>query len=228
MKTMVLSLGGSLIIPNKPNFKFLDQFKKTLQSNFKKYKFVIVTGGGTLARKYITVLKKQHKSKKELSIAGIMATRTNARFIMQLFGNKLANDSLPKSMKQVKFALRKNKVVICGALRYTKDSTSDSTAATLANYLNADFINLTNVPGLYTSNPKKNKNAKFIPKISHKAFNKLATKSKFKAGQHFVLDQNASRIIKKHKITTYILGENLKNLNNLLKGKKFIGTMIEE
>jgi uridylate kinase len=228
MKTIVLSLGGSLIIPNKPNFKFLDQFKKTLQSNFKKYKFVIVTGGGTLARKYITVLKKQHKSKKELSMAGIMATRTNARFIMQLFGNKLANDSLPKSMKQVKSALRKNKVVICGALRYTKDSTSDSTAATLANYLNADFINLTNVPGLYTSNPKKNKNAKFIPKISHKAFNNLATKSKFKAGQHFVLDQNASTIIKKHKITTYILGENLKNLNNLLKGKKFIGTMIEE
>ncbi|MAG77568.1 MAG: UMP kinase, partial [Colwelliaceae bacterium] len=96
----------------------------------------------------------------------------------------------------------------------------------LARYLKSDFINLTNVPGLYTSNPKKNKNAKLIPKISWTAFEKKANKLKFKAGQHFVLDQRAASIIRKHKIKTYIIGPDTNQISNLLKGKKFKGTSI--
>jgi len=49
---------------------------------------------------------------------------------------------------------------------------------------------------------------------------------KFHPGQHFVLDQTASKIIKNSKINTYILGEDMKQLDNLLNGKKFIGTKI--
>ena len=89
------------------------------------------------------------------------------------------------------------------------------------------FINLTNVSGLYDRNPKKFKNAKFIPKISWTNFYKIAVKMKFKPGQHFVLDQKASKMILKNKIPTYILGKNLNNLNNFLKNKKFKGTIIE-
>ena len=49
---------------------------------------------------------------------------------------------------------------------------------------------------------------------------------KFKPGQHFVLDQTASRIIKENKTTTYILGKDMNQLDNLLNGKKFKGTII--
>lgn len=225
-KVIVLSVGGSLIIPDKVNFYFLDRLKNTLQKNYKTHKFIIVTGGGSTARKYIEALKKEGKSKKELSMAGIRATRTNAQFLMQFFG-KQANSQLPKNMLQVKSNLSKNNVVICGALRFTKDSTSDSTAASLANYFNSEFINLTNVKGLYSSNPLTNKKAKFIPKISWHDFNKITQKIKFKAGQHFVLDQKAAEIIYKHKIPTYILGPELSNLSKVLKGKRFTGTFIK-
>ena len=224
-RVIVLSLGGSLIIPEKSNFKFLDKFVKTLRKNYHAYKFVVVCGGGSIARKYIEALKKEGKSKEELSMAGIRATRTNAQFVMQLFG-KEANNTLPKNMEEVKSNLSKNSVVICGALRYTKNSTSDSTAAALAKYLNSDFINLTNVSGLYDKNPAANPKAKFIPKESWKDFQRRISKIKFKAGQHFVLDQKAAQIISKHKITTYIIGPKLKNLNKILKGKKFVGTII--
>ena len=224
-KTIVISLGGSLIIPEKINYQFLNKFKDVLRKHYKTYKFVLVCGGGTIARKYISVLKKENKSKKELSLAGIRPTRMNARFMMQFFG-KESNDKLPGNMKEIKTNLSKNKVVICGALRYESNSTSDGTAAKIARYLKTDFINMTNVQGLYTENPKKNPKAKFIPKISWKDFEKMALKLKFKAGQNFVLDQQAATLIKKHKIKTYILGPNLKNLNNFLKGKKFIGTFI--
>ncbi len=224
-KAIVISLGGSLIVPEKMNYLFLNQFKKTLQENYAKYRFVVVCGGGSIARKYISALKKQNKSKRELANAGIRATRMNASFIMQLFG-KEANDTLPKTMKEVKNNLSKNNVVICGALRFAKNSTSDSTAAKLAHYLNSEFINMTNVRGLYDKNPKEYKNAKFIPKISWEDFESMALKLKFKAGQNFVLDQNAATIIKKHKIPAYIIGSN-QSLDKILNNKKFTGTLIK-
>jgi uridylate kinase len=227
-KTIVLSLGGSLIIPDKPNYPFLKKFHTTLKSHYKTHNFVVVCGGGTIARKYISALKKAGKSKRALSLAGIRATRENSRFLMQFFGKKESNDTLPYNMKQVKSNLKYNNVVLCGALRYRENSTSDETAAKLAVFLNTDFINLTNVKGLYSSNPKTNKNAKFIPKISWKDFETMALKIPHKAGQHFVLDQRSATIIKKHKVPTYIIGPNLKNLTSILKNKPFTGTIISE
>jgi len=225
-KVIVLSLGGSLIVPKKIDYKFLSNFKSILEKNYNNYKFVIVCGGGKIARKYISILKKQNKSIEQQSLAGIRATRMNAKLLMQIFGKK-SNQTLPKSMKQVKNNLAKNSVVFCGALRYAPNETSDGTAAKLANYLNCKFVNLTNIPGLYTSNPKTNKNAKFIPKISWKDFEKQASRIKYKPGQHFVLDQHAAKTIKKYRIPTYILGPKLSNLQNLLNNKKFKGTTIQ-
>jgi len=225
-KVMVISLGGSLIIPDT-NHAFLENFKKTLRKNYKTHKFVIVCGGGSIARKYISALREEGRSNYELSQAGIRATRMNAQFVIQLFG-KEANNALPHSMKKIKSDLAKNNIVICGALRWEANSTSDGTAAKIAHFLNAEFINMTNVRGLFSANPKTNKNAKFIPQESWKKFEERALKLKYKSGQHFVLDQRAATIIRKHKIKTYIIGENVKNIDKILKGKKFTGTLIAE
>ena len=89
------------------------------------------------------------------------------------------------------------------------------------------LVNLTNVFGLHDKNPKKFKNAKFISKITWKDFDKMANESEFKPGQHFVLDQSASKIIMNDKIKTYIIGSNMKHLDNLLNNRKFRGTIIE-
>ena len=226
-KIAVISLGGSIIVPEKGmNINFLERFKKVLRKFYRKYKFVVVCGGGSIARKYISVLREEKKSIKEQSSAGIRATRMNAQFLMQLFG-KEANDYLPVSMGDVKNDLSRNSVVICGALRFSDKSTTDSTSAQLAKFLNASLINITNVKGLYTSDPRKNRNAKFIPKISWKDFETMALKIKFAAGQHFVLDQMAAILIRKHQIPNFIVDNNILSLNNILKGEKFIGTLIE-
>lgn len=225
MHTVVISLGGSLIVPDKIDFNFLIKFKKTIEKLYKTHKFAIVCGGGTIARKYISALREEGKSQKELSLAGIRATRMNAQFMMQFFG-KNANETLPLNMEEVKERLEKNNVVFCGALRYADKSTSDTTAAKLAHFLKTDFINMTNVKGLYTKNPIVHKDAKFIPKQSWKEFEKRAKAIKYSSGQHFVLDQEASTIIKENKIKTYIIGKELKNLTNILKNKPFTGTLI--
>jgi len=233
-KIIVISLGGSLIIPNKINYEFLEKFKKVLYKNKNKYKFVIVCGGGKTARNYINGIEnKKIKNKQKTyfqSLLGIFSTRLNARFMTYFFG-KDANQRIPHDMKEVQNLLRKNYFVFCGALRlppklYVKKETSDGTAAKLAHYFNSDFINLTNIQGLYEKNPKKFHSAKFILEISHKEFYKITKKIKYKPGQNFVLDQSAAKTIKKYKILTYILGPELKNLNNVLNKKHFVGTKI--
>ena len=223
---IVISLGGSLIIPDEVDIKFLNSFKKTIKENLNKYKYVIVCGGGSVARKYISALREIGSSEYLQSMSGISATRMNARFMTYFFG-KDANEGVPHDMKQINNLLRKNNVIFCGALRYAKKQTSDSTAAKLAGYFKTEFINLTNVQGLHDKNPLEHKDAKFIPNISWEKFDKMANKKKYQPGQHLVLDQTAAKIIRKNKIISYILGKDLKQLDNLLKNKDFKGTLIQ-
>jgi len=225
-KVIVISLGGSLIIPNDINVKYLKDFKKIILKNKDKYKFIVVCGGGSIARKYISALREIGMNENFQSYAGISATRTNARF-MSYFFNQDQERGIPSRTREVKDYIKKYDIIFCGALEYHPKRTSDSTSAEIAEVFKCNFINLTDVSGLHDKNPKEFKNAKFIPNISWKEFNKMANKIKFKPGQHFVLDQKAARIIMKNKITTYILGEDIKQLDNLLNGKKFIGTKIQ-
>ncbi len=225
-RIVVLSLGGSLIIPNDINLKFLKEFKKIILRNTNKHKFIVVCGGGSIARKYINALKAAGINEKLQSLSGISATRMNARF-MNYFFNINPEHGIPHTMEVLKKYVRKQDVVFCGALEYKPNQTSDSTAAEISKKLKSIFINLSNVMGLYDKNPAEHKNAKFIKRISWEDFYKMAHKERFKPGQHFILDQTASEIIMKKRIKTYLLGKNLRQLENVLRGKKFKGTTIE-
>jgi len=224
---IVISLGGSIIIPDKINIKILTEFRKIILKNTRKYKFVIVCGGGATARNYIKGLENEKIKKREFfqCLLGVSSTRLNARFMTYFFGRD-ANQGMPHDMKDIENLLRLHDIVFCGGLRYGKYETSDSTAAKLARHFNTYFINLTDIAGLYDKNPKKYRNAVFISEITHKNFYKITKKIKYKPGQHFVLDQKAAKIIKKYNITTYLLGQEMKNLDNLLNGRHFVGTVI--
>lgn len=226
MKTFVVSLGGSVIVPDKVDYDFIKRFKNLIGKLSKKNRFVIVVGGGSTARKYIRPLQKEGVDEKICCLIGIGVTRLNARFMANFFGRKISSQSIPSSLKEVNNLLMKNNVVFAGGLRFEPDNTSDGTAASVANYLKADFANMTNVKGLYTKDPRKFKDAKFVKEISFDEFYKITKKIKYEAGQHFVLDQHAAKIIREHKIKTVIVGEDLRNFENYLKGKRFVGTVI--
>jgi len=228
-KKWVVSLGGSRIAPKSEDVdaSFIKRFEKLVEK-FPREKFVVVTGGGSTARKYISALRKLDANSKKQSQAGIDVTRYHASFLARIFGKRANSpdaNEIPKTMKKVSNLLKKNQVVFCGALRWEANKTSDGTSADLASYLNCPFINITNIDGLYTSNPKTNKSSKFIKKITWEKFYEITRKIKFRAGQHFVLDQDAAKTILKKKIPTYIVGR-LSEVEKILNGKNFKGTLI--
>lgn len=225
-KAVVISLGGSLIVPEVMDLAFLRKFREVIKKNTKNYKFVIVCGGGSVARKYISALKEEGRSDYLQSLAGIAITRVNARF-MSYFFNQDPEFGIPHDMKHVASLLKKNDVVFCGALRYAPNQTSDATACRLAAYLNADFINLTNVRGLYDKNPMKYKDARFIPSATREQLAKIVNAIPQKPGMHAPVDRTAMKVIMENKIKVYILGNDARQLDNLLNGKTFIGSVID-
>jgi uridylate kinase len=220
---IVISLGGSVIIPDKVDLEYLNKFKKTILKLKKKHQIVIVTGGGSIARTYIDALKKDNLDNKTLSHIGIFTTRLNARLVAAILNIK----HVPSTEKELKKIAKRERLIVTGALGFHPNMTSDGTAAEAALHLKADLlINITNVPGLFTKDPRKFKDAKQIPRISFKDFDRITKKIKFKAGQHFVLDQSAADIIYKSKIPTAIVTKDIKNLERLIQGKNFKGTLI--
>lgn len=219
-----MSVGGSLIVPDDVDLRFLEELRRRLV-RWKDRRFVIVVGGGSTSRKYMRALRKVGASSRVVSEAGIRFTRFHAWFLGQVFGSVAAMHS-PKTLSELEQLVSRHRVVFVGALRFTKDQTSDGTAAQIASHFRTRFINLTNVKGLYTKDPRRFKNAKLIRSISFDGFQRMMDKFVYKPGQHFVLDQHAARIIRAHRIPTFILGRDLGNFQRLLEGKRFIGTTI--
>ncbi len=225
MKRVVLSLGGSLIVPEAIDFSFLKHFKKTLDK-LTSFQFVVVVGGGKTARTYIAPLSKLGKNKLA-SETGVDVCRLNALFLMRFYYGKEVH-ALPQTVHDVQRALQKHRILFVADVGFLAHNTSDGTAALLAHHLHCPFINITNVDGLYTKNPTVYKDARLISMISYDDLLKRMEKMQYRPGQHFVLDQNAAQLIKEYRITTYIIGKHLKNLERILHGKRFTGTLVSE
>ena len=104
-KTIILSLGGSVICPDNIDVSFLKNFKKTVEKYVKKnYRFVIICGGGRLARQYQESASKIAKlSDSELDWLGIQATKINANLVKLLFREDAEDYILDDSTKKLVF-----------------------------------------------------------------------------------------------------------------------------
>lgn len=223
-KTIILSLGGSLICPKDFDFDFLKKFKEVISGYIKKgYKFAIICGGGRLARNFQQIASKTRKpSNEELDWLGIYATVINAYLLKSIF-NKHAEERII-SNPNLKIKLKKNVVIASGWL---PGWSTDYDAVLLAkNFGTREIINMSNVDYVYDKNPNQYKDAKKIERISWKSFRKL-TGNKWKAGMNIPFDPVAAKEAEKSKIKVYIVGKYLRNLKNLIDGKKFKGTVIE-
>ena len=224
MKTIVLSLGGSLIVPDKIDADFLKNFKKTIGNYIRKdNKFVIYCGGGSVARKYQEAASRIAKMNTEdLDWLGIHATRLNAHLLKTLFKNDAEEIIVKDPTKNIKLS---KKILI--AAGWKPGWSTDYDAVLLAKNLGVNtIINMSNINYVYDKDPKRFKDAKKIEKISWNDYRKISG-SKWKAGLNLPFDPVAAKEAHKCKIKAIVIGKNLKNFENLLNNKKFNGTIIK-
>jgi len=222
MKIIVMSLGGSIIVPDKIDIDFLKKFRKVILNFVKKgNKVIIVTGGGKTCRNYNTAAEKISKpSGVELDWLGIAATKLNAELVRVIFGKTAYKKIIPNyNTKGIK-----SKIIIGSG--HLPGSSSDLDAVMWAKNYKADYvINFSDVDYIYDKNPKL-KNAKPLPKLNWNQMQKLVG-TKWKAGANFPFDPVATKLCKKLKLKlVFINGKNIKNIDNFLKGKKFKGSVV--
>lgn len=225
-KKIVMSLGGSLIIPNGVDVDFVKGFVSLIKEYTEKgYKFLIITGGGKLARDYNQSLElATNPSSTDLDWMGIAVTRANAEFIRICFGD-LAYEKVIQSPELVPDT---EKPVIVGG-GWKPGNSSDLAAIRAAVFSGAKrAINLSNIDYVYDSDPRTNPQAKPIENISWVDFLKLFPDTSWVPGKNSPFDPVASIEAMQNNIEVAVInGKNFESIKKYLDGDFFKGTIIK-
>lgn len=221
---IIISVGGSLIVPDAIDIGFLKNFKNLiLRYSRRGYKFVIICGGGRTARTYQEAARAlTNLTNEDIDWLGIHGTRINAHLLRAIFYKEAHPRIIKNPRKKIKF---KESVLI--AAGWKPGFSTDYDAVLLAKNLGAKkIVNLTNIDYVYNKNPKKFSDARPIKKISWAEFRKMIP-DHWDPGLHSPFDPIASREAEKLDLEVVIInGNKLENFKNYLTNKKFLGTKI--
>ena len=223
----VISLGGSIVAPDGVDVSFLKNFLSLLGEfldNDEKRRFILVVGGGGPARAWQNAYREIVSSSKdeEADWIGVMATRLNAQLVKAIMGDFCTQPVITDPSKAGPFTGR---VLI--AAGWKPGFSSDYDAVLLAEQFGADMvINLSNIAQVYTDDPRKNPDAKPLDTVSWEDFRALVG-DEWTPGKNVPFDPVASRHAAKINLKVICAaGRDLPNLNCILEGKPFIGTLI--
>ena len=221
MDTMVISLGGSIIVPGEIDTKFLKRFREIVLTLETK-RFLIICGGGTICRKYQNVAAEiAPVPKADLDWIGIQATRLNAELVRSMFGPMAYH----KVIHDPDEPMDTDKRVIIGA-GFEPGSSTDLRAVQLAQrFAAAQVINMSNIDYVYSDDPKKNPDAEQVTNISWPDFRKLVG-DEWDPGLNMPFDPIASRTAEAVGLKVVIIGNDIRNLEKLLRDEPFRGTTI--
>ena len=222
---VVISLGGSMVNgTGNPDLIFLKKFKALLSG---KEKIGIVVGGGKIARDYVKAAFSFSKNPFWGDTLAVQATRLNAGLITRLFSEE-ACPVVFQDFESAAIASKEYRIVVMGGT--IPGITTDTDAVLLAEAMNAKrVINISNVDGVYDSNPTKNKNAKMFKKMTFKQIQDIADKSDTrKPGTNFVFDVIACKLAARTALEVHFVGgKNIADLSKAFKGTSHRGTVVK-
>lgn len=225
-KTVIFSVGGSLIISNGGiDTNFLQKFNQLIRNYVKKgRRFFLVAGGGILARYYRDAAKKVvNISNEDLDWLAIHATRLNAHLLRTIFQD-IAHPRIIENYN--KKLINWKEPVVIGAGWKPGWSTDYDTVVLAQDYGAQMIINLSNINWVYDKDPKKFKDAKLIKRMTWEELEKLVG-NKWTPGLNTPFDPIATKLAKRLNLTVIITnGKDLANLENILDDKSFKGTVI--
>lgn len=226
----VIKIGGSILSLKENIFNFeeatkLKNFFESLNSDFK---FVIITGGGYLARSYQDLLNGKNYPQYDQHYIGTLACNMNAVMLRSVFG-ELAEDKiigLGDLSASTPIILNKRFLIVGAG---DPGPSSDWDATWIAKRTGAGFIiTLKDVDGVYSGDPDKDPNAKRIDKLSWDEYLKVIDNpTKHTPGGNLPVDPIASKMAKEDNKKFFVVnGSDYQNLRNLIEGREYIGTEI--
>jgi len=220
-KRIVIKLSGRVFgMDNAKNLKdyaaFLVKISKICQP-------IVIAGGGTIARHYISHARSSGADESTLDELGIEISRLNAKLLIYALKNK-AYSHPPTTLQEVKHAVDDGLIVVAGGLH--PGQSTNGTAALIAEKVKADqFLNATDVDGVYDMDPNKFKKAKKFKKIEMKNLKNMLVHEDSVAGGYDLMDIVALKIIERSNIKTRILKSTPKTIEKAIKGGN-VGTEI--
>lgn len=233
MVTKVLSVGGSIVVPEKPDTDFLCKFIAMIRNwlnEDSQRRLILVVGGGGPARIYQNAYREivsasdgASSDSSEADWIGIMATRLNAQLLKAALGDLCPHEVVYNPTTVDEFNGR-----ILVAAGWKPGFSTDNDAVLLAERFNADtVVNLSNIEKVYTDDPRKNPDAKPIDSISWAEFRKMVGDD-WTPGKNTPFDPIASKKAQDLNLTVICAaGKNIENIRSILDGKQFEGTEIK-
>src|SRR3989344_5628037 len=223
MQKIVISLGGSLIVPNGGiDIDFLKKLNSFIRQKLKGHKlqFFIVSGGGATTRHYQEAARRvvgHELVSEDLDWIGIHSTRLNAHLVRTIFRD-LAHPYILKHYE----IIRKVSEPIVVASGWKPGWSTDFCAAMVCDDYNVKtIINLSNIEKIYDKDPKVYKNAKPIDKITWKEFRKIVGDT-WTPGMNLPFDPLAAKKAEELGLTVVVMkGNDFENTNNYFLGKPF-------
>ena len=167
----ILSLGGSIIVPDDVDSPFIALFRDAIISYLEEdpsRKIVMVTGGGAPARKYQQAYREivAEPSSYDQDWIGIAATHLNGTLLRAVFTGYCSDALVTDPTADFKFTGR-----LLVAAGWKPGFSTDNDAVVLAERFKADrVINLSNIAKVYSDDPKLNPEAVPLDHIGWKDF----------------------------------------------------------
>lgn len=220
-KRIVIKLSGRVF--GMDNVKLLKDYASFLVKISKICQPIVIAGGGNIARHYISHARSSGADESTLDELGIEISRLNAKLLIYALKNK-AYSHPPTTLQEVKHAVDDGLIVVAGGLH--PGQSTNGTAALIAEKINAEqFLNATDVDGVYDMDPNKYKKAKKFKQIELKNLKNMLVHEDSVAGGYDLMDIVALKIIERSKIKTRILKADPKTIEKAIKGSE-VGTKI--
>ena len=221
-KRIVIKLSGRIFgIEN--NEKLLKDYATFLVKISKTCQPIIVAGGAKIARHYISHARSSGADESTLDELGIEVSRLNAKLLIYALKDK-AYPHPPITLTETRHAVDSGLIVVAGGLH--PGQSTNGTAALIAEKVQAsEFLNATDVDGIYDSDPNKNPKAKKFKRIELRNLRNILVHEDSLAGGYDLMDMVALKIIERSKIKTRVLRADISILEKAIKGLP-VGTEI--